>query len=174
MVVKVTPDDIQNSFMLVSQGNPLFNPYIPIKISDFFNVNNYKSDFQDFSKSSELLYSFIYDYGNDPNPNIKRWIDTQHLKPTSSPTPNHDGTFIEINNLELDYIDFNLGELINHLNTTTIGTLHSYYTSYVNEFNTGGFDDPRYKVVARFIDASGCTNGIWPDSYSAERIINLI
>ena len=166
VILKSIPNDTTNSFMLVALGNPLFTPYIPIKISDFENIENFADQYQDFSNDSFSLYESIFDYGSGSN----KWLDTQHLVPTIStnyPDPNHEGTFHSIKNIE-DNIDFSTGTVSN----TFLSDINAYYDTYINGFNTGtgSYDEPLYCVkILDYEWDPNCTDRI---DYSFKGFVN--
>tara|TARA_Y100001970_G_scaffold290428_1_gene424119 strand:- start:916 stop:2931 length:2016 start_codon:yes stop_codon:yes gene_type:complete len=139
-VVIKSLDDSLESFMLVAVGNPLFSPYIPIKVSDFHdhdNFNDYSDAFDQFSNDSELLHQEIFDY-----PSSSYYLDSQHLVPTSDAVqPNHEGIFKSISDIESSYIDFNQGQITGDF-SSSISTVEYFYNTYINGFNHGGYDEP--------------------------------
>ncbi|RMZ48807.1 hypothetical protein EB821_05615 [Candidatus Marinimicrobia bacterium PRS2] len=156
VIMKSIPDDTtMSSFMLVALGNPLFTPYIPIKISDFEDIENFATQYHNFSSNSSSLYDYIFDYIKDST----EWLDTQHLVPTiltSYPNPNHDGTFYAIKNIE-DSIDFSTGTVSN----TFLSDINAYYDTYITGFSTGSYDEPLYCVKILHYDWDpNCTNRI--------------
>jgi len=141
VIIKSIPNDTTNSFMLVALGNPLFTPYIPIKISDFENIENFAAQYQNFSIHSFSLYESIFDYISGSN----EWLDTQHLVPTDDtnyPDPNHDGTFHSIKFIE-DNIDFSTGTV---MNDDFLLEIQNYYNNYITGFSDGNYDEPLYCV----------------------------
>ena len=56
-VIKSGTDTLDESFVLVALGNPLFSPYIPIKISDFEVISSYQNEFNSIiSEKNSLSY----------------------------------------------------------------------------------------------------------------------
>ncbi|MDC0145064.1 dockerin type I domain-containing protein [bacterium] len=143
VVMKSIQGDTDNSFILVALGNPLFTPYIPIKVSDFEDIQLYSSDYHNFSSDSFDLYHHIFDYSRNDIP----WVDAQHLVPTNEPDyplPNHDGTFAFIRNIENNYLDLINGSVIETLINAN-NLISNFYTDYINGFSSN-YDDPRYSL----------------------------
>ena len=159
VVMKSIPGNLDSSFILTALGNPLFTPYVPIKISDFGQVNS-----QDFSYLHDYptVLSYLFDWD-------EYWIDSQHLEP-SADQPNHDGIFSAMSNLESQYIDFSTGLISNNLNSS-LALINTFFANLNTGFVSGGYDDPIHKVEARYRSVEDCSADIFP-SYKAERIID--
>ena len=145
VVMKSIEGDTLNSFILVALGNPLFTPYIPIKISDFEDIQFNEPIYNEFSDHSFDLYNHIFDYFRDSI----RWVDTQHLVPIDTDNftaPNHNGTFWFIDSIENEYFNFEDGLIKNNINLSDVNNLiDSFYDDYIHGFNNN-YDNPRYEV----------------------------
>ena len=163
VVMKSIPGNLNDSFILTALGNPLFSPYVPIKIADFEQVNS--QDFLQISQDSQSLFDYFFDWNEG-------FVDSHHLIPSNlSDYQSHDGAFSDLkNNIESQYVDFLDGILISDFNSS-LELISGFYEDFLEGFVNEGYDAPQYKVNAHNLSVESCEEDIFP-SYKARRIID--